>query len=77
MFAGTALVVMPMEWFLLAPFNRGWKPLHAQMADQVAQSAALARECAAMGALPGAVEANAGHRETATPGPGVRRCARG
>jgi hypothetical protein len=48
MFVGTALLVMPVQWFLLVPSNRGWKPWYDQMADQVARSAALATECAAL-----------------------------
>jgi hypothetical protein len=43
---GTALALMHAEWFLLAPFSVDWKPLRAQIAEQVAQSVALANECA-------------------------------
>jgi ABC-type sulfate transport system permease subunit len=46
-FVGTALLVMPVQWFFLVPFSRGWKPWHDQMADQVARSAALATACMA------------------------------
>jgi ABC-type sulfate transport system permease subunit len=47
-FVGTALLVMPVQWFLLVPFNRGWKPWTDHMADQAARSAALATECSAL-----------------------------
>ena len=47
MTAGAVLAAVPVGFFHLAPFSsKGLKPLNDQMADQVARSAALARECA-------------------------------
>lgn len=43
---GAVVAALPVEFFRLAPFSdKGWKPLKDQMADQVALSVALAREC--------------------------------
>lgn len=40
------VVAAATPWLVLAQHRRDWKPLTAQMAEQVTQSAALVQECA-------------------------------
>lgn len=48
---GVAALALTTQWFLLAPFSRGWQPMRDRIAEQVTQSAALVEECTS-GAAP-------------------------